>query len=153
MSAEDFALVREALQLPQHSLIRADGLAALARLEARLADQEHELIELRPYADRGDFLVHRSEWDALQARLAEETRPFRYWREINQSSLKERDMWKTRAEAAEARVVELGSWIDEYERWASSVPDAGLTSADPRYWWYMRRPQYPNFHAAVEDES
>ena len=48
---------------------RKGGHAALDRLVAKLEDLEHENQELRPYADRGDFLVYRREWDALQARL------------------------------------------------------------------------------------
>lgn len=44
----------------------------------------------------------------------------------------------------------LRGWVEEYERWASSMPDAGLTADDPRSAWYMRRPQYPHFRANLD---
>ena len=71
---DDVAAVREAIfhayddpLLEGTTSYRA--LGALDRLVAKLEDLEHENQELRPYADRGDFLVYRREWDALQARL------------------------------------------------------------------------------------
>ena len=126
-------------------------LAALTHAEARLGELEH------------DKQAALGAWSAAEARVAvlnsesadlnrENTKLLEKWSEAKARDPQQGEYLTSLADA-EARVVELSSWIDEYERWASSMPDAGLTSADPRYWWYMRRPQYPNFHAAVEDES
>ena len=88
MSAEDFTLVREGLEYrdvadcrPDEREYRERGLAALARLEARLA----ELAEDR---DGSQFL--RGLADASS------------------------DTWRARAQAAEARVVELEGALRAY---------------------------------------
>lgn len=47
-------------------------------------------------------------------------------------------------------VPPLLAWLDDFERWASAMPDAGLTSDDPRWGWYGRRPQYPNYPAEFD---
>jgi len=102
MSAEDTRILRS------YVVGHTKGEAALARLEARIAEVEKE----RDYL--AEKLINAvSGQEAAEARIAEKSRPFEYWRELHQSSLRERDMWKSRAEAAEARCEALTAALRE----------------------------------------